>query len=145
LETQVNFEEPLTSQQIIQLVKEENAMLDCDKHAVETAEKKNELEAYIYDSKNKLNDVYSGYIDAEMKQFILNELDKTNQWLYGEGARASKGEYANKLEELKTLIQPLNERYKKGKTVMEALDDFSAKVTQFENKILPEVKFPGLY
>ncbi|KAL1869981.1 hypothetical protein VTK73DRAFT_2875 [Phialemonium thermophilum] len=89
----------------------EAAMLMEDKLVADTEEKKNELEAYIYDLRNKLDDQYAEFANDEEKEKIRAKLDATEEWLYDEGDDASKGVYVAKMDEIRALAGPIVQRH----------------------------------
>jgi heat shock protein 4 len=58
-------------------VEKEAAMVMEDKHVADTEEKKNELETYIYELRNKLDDQYSEFASEEEKEKIRAKVDAT--------------------------------------------------------------------
>lgn len=59
------------------LLEKESTMFMEDKLVADTEEKKNELETYIYDLRNKLDDQYSEFASEEEKTKIKDKLEKT--------------------------------------------------------------------
>ncbi|CAI9766097.1 unnamed protein product [Fraxinus pennsylvanica] len=92
-------------------VEKEFEMALQDRVMEETKDKKNAVEAYVYDMRNKLNDKYHQFIvDSEREQFI-SKLQEVEDWLYEDGEDETKGVYVAKLEELKKQGDPVEERY----------------------------------
>ncbi|KAB5572348.1 heat shock protein 70 family, partial [Coniochaeta sp. 2T2.1] len=89
----------------------EAAMVMEDKLVADTEEKKNELETYIYELRNKLDEQYSPFASDEEKDKIRAKLETTEEWLYDEGDDASKGVYVAKIEELRAMAGPIVQRY----------------------------------
>jgi len=56
---------------ISQFYEEEASMAHQDKIITETYDKKNELESYIYDMRNKLQTIYTGYVKPAVAQTFL--------------------------------------------------------------------------
>ncbi|KAL2554971.1 Heat shock 70 kDa protein 15 [Forsythia ovata] len=93
-------------------VEKEFEMALQDRVMEETKDKKNAVEAYVYDMRNKLNDKYHEFVmDSEREQFIA-KLQEVEDWLYEDGEDETKGVYVAKLEELKKQGDPVEERYK---------------------------------
>ena len=59
------------------LAESESAMVMEDKLVADTEEKKNELEAYIYDLRAKLDEQYSEFASDEEKSTIKSKLEAT--------------------------------------------------------------------
>ncbi|KAK0718197.1 heat shock protein 70 family [Lasiosphaeria miniovina] len=89
----------------------EASMVMEDKLVADTEEKKNELETYIYDLRNKLDDQYSEFASDEEKTKIGAKLDATEEWLYDEGDDATKAVYIAKMDEIKALAGPVVQRH----------------------------------
>ncbi|KAL7895386.1 heat shock protein 70 [Trichoderma sp. SZMC 28014] len=93
------------------LTEKESAMVMEDKLVADTEEKKNELEAFIYDLRAKLDEQYAEHGSEEEKSEIRAKLESTEDWLYDEGDDASKGVYVSKIEEIRALALPVTNRY----------------------------------
>jgi heat shock protein 4 len=63
-----------TIQQALEL---ENMMIAEDKLVTDTEDKKNELEAYIYELRGKIDELYAEYASEEEKEKIREKLEKT--------------------------------------------------------------------
>lgn len=59
------------------LTEKEAAMLMEDKLVADTEEKKNELETYIYDMRNKLDDQYADFASEEEKEKLRTKLTES--------------------------------------------------------------------
>ncbi|PTB42771.1 hypothetical protein M441DRAFT_24918 [Trichoderma asperellum CBS 433.97] len=93
------------------LTEKESSMVMEDKLVADTEEKKNELEAFIYDLRAKLDEQYAEHGSEEEKTEIRAKLESTEDWLYDEGDDASKGVYVSKIEEIRALALPVINRY----------------------------------
>ncbi|KIV83892.1 hypothetical protein PV11_05880 [Exophiala sideris] len=89
----------------------ENAMYMEDKLVTDTEDKKNELEAYIYELRGKIDDVYSEFANEQEKEKIRDKLEKTEDWLYEDGEDASKAQYVAKMDEIRFVAGPVIQRY----------------------------------
>ncbi|KAK3324229.1 heat shock protein 70 family [Cercophora scortea] len=89
----------------------EAAMAIEDKLVADTEEKKNELETYIYDLRNKLDDQYADLASEDEKSKIRSKLDASEDWLYDEGDDATKAVYIAKMDEIKALAGPIVQRH----------------------------------
>uniref|UniRef100_A0A0C9S4G3 TSA: Wollemia nobilis Ref_Wollemi_Transcript_13942_3262 transcribed RNA sequence n=1 Tax=Wollemia nobilis TaxID=56998 RepID=A0A0C9S4G3_9CONI len=83
-----------------------------DRIMEETKEKKNAVEAYVYDMRNKLYEKYDKYVIEQEREDLTTRLQIVEDWLYDEGEDETKGVYIAKLEELKKFGDPIEERYK---------------------------------
>ncbi|KAL7933814.1 heat shock protein 70 [Trichoderma chlorosporum] len=93
------------------LTEKESAMVMEDKLVADTEEKKNELEAYIYDLRAKLDEQYADLSSEDEKSAIRAKLESTEDWLYDEGDDATKGVYVSKMEEIRALAGPVIQRH----------------------------------
>ncbi|KAK7415628.1 adenyl-nucleotide exchange factor sse1 [Neonectria punicea] len=93
------------------LIEKESAMVMEDKLVADTEEKKNELEAYIYDLRAKLDEQYSEFASDEEKTSIKAKLEVTEDWLYDEGDDTTKGVYVAKIDEIRAMAGPIVQRH----------------------------------
>ena len=117
------------SAELEKAVEKEYEMALQDRVMEETKEKKNSVEAYVYDMRNKvcwiacfgevllicsgvqylmfsllvfqLYEKYSDYVTSEDKETLTAKLQEVEDWLYEDGEDETKGVYVAKLEELK--------------------------------------------
>ncbi|KAF7713130.1 Heat shock protein 70 [Penicillium ucsense] len=90
----------------------ENSMYMEDKLVAETDEKKNELEATIYELRDKIEGVYSEFANEEEKDKLRSKLMDVEDWLYDEGDDTTKSVYVSKMEEISFISGPIIQRYK---------------------------------
>lgn len=83
-----------------------------DRVMEETKERKNAVEAYVYETRNKLADQLSSYATDAEKEQLGKILQETEDWLYEDGENETKGVYIAKLEELKKMGDPVELRKK---------------------------------
>ncbi|KAI1073464.1 heat shock protein Hsp88 [Whalleya microplaca] len=93
------------------LIEKEASMLMEDKLVADTEEKKNELETYIYDMRNKLDDQYADFASEEEKDKLRAKLTDSEDWLYEDGEDATKAVYIAKMEEIRAIAGPIVQRY----------------------------------
>lgn len=84
-----------------------------DKLVMETEERKNALEEYVYDMRGKLEDRYAAYATKDEKEPLLKGLAEAEDWLYTEeGEDAQKSAYVAKLDALRKVGDQISLRYK---------------------------------
>ncbi|KAL2332389.1 hypothetical protein Fmac_019970 [Flemingia macrophylla] len=93
-------------------VEKEYEMALQDRVMEETKDKKNAVEAYVYDMRNKLNDKYQEFVTDSDREALIAKLQEVEDWLYEDGEDETKGVYTTKLEELQKQGGPIEERYK---------------------------------
>lgn len=90
---------------------QESAMIMEDKLVADTEEKKNELETYIYEMRNKIDDQYSEFANEDEKTKLKAKLEASEEWLYDEGEDATKAVYIAKMDEIRAVAGPIVQRY----------------------------------
>lgn len=114
----------LAAKDLQKSVEKEFEMALQDRVMEETKDKKNALESYVYDMRNKLYGKYCEFVmDSDREQFI-SRLQGVEDWLYEDGEDETKGVYISKLEELKKQGDPIEERYKEHSMRGPAADQF---------------------
>ena len=89
----------------------EGDMHASDRLVIDTAERRNALEEYVYETRSKLEMAWSDFILDDDRTKFMKKLSETEDWLYGEGEEATKSVYAEKLVELKKIGDPVAFRY----------------------------------
>ncbi|CED83194.1 heat shock protein [Phaffia rhodozyma] len=120
----------------------EGQMGASDKLVIETEERKNALEEYVYDMRGKLEDRYAAYVQAEEKEKLLSMLQDAEDWLYTEeGEDATKSAYVAKLDTVKAVGNPVALRYtesearpKAASALREVTNDFLQKAQSGDEK-----------
>ncbi|KAG8168272.1 hypothetical protein KVR01_003961 [Diaporthe batatas] len=93
------------------LTEKENAMVMEDKLVADTEEKKNELETFIYELRNKLDEQYADLASDEEKEKIKAKLEASEDWLYEDGEDTTKAVYIAKIDEIRSLAGPVIQRH----------------------------------
>ena len=120
----------------------EGEMHSSDKLVMETEERKNALEEYVYDMRGKLDDRYASYVQAEEKEKLLAGLAEAEDWLYTEeGEDAQKSAYVAKLDKLLEIGGPIAARHKESESrpkaaaaLREVTNDFMSKAQSGDEK-----------
>jgi len=106
---------------------QEASMIMEDKLVADTEEKKNELETYIYEMRNKIDDQYSEFASDDEKTKLKTKLEKIEDWLYDEGEDATKAVYVAKMDEIRAVAGPIVQRYfdkvEEERAAAQALED----------------------
>ncbi|KAJ1558338.1 adenyl-nucleotide exchange factor sse1 [Nowakowskiella sp. JEL0078] len=90
----------------------EGDMTSSDRLIIDTAEKRNALEEYVYYARDKLDMAWSEFITDADRSVFQKELSTMEDWLYSEeGEDATKSLYAEKLAFLKKSGDPVAQRY----------------------------------
>lgn len=109
-----------------------------DRVMEETKDKKNSVEAYVYEMRNKLHDSLQSYVTEEEKEQLSAKLQETEDWLYEDGENETKGVYVAKLDELKQMGDPLENRHKEEATRGKAVTDLAYCINSFREAALSQ-------
>ncbi|THW23920.1 heat shock protein 70 [Aureobasidium pullulans] len=101
----------LDVQAIANLSEKEHSMIMEDKLVADTEDKKNELEAYIYEMRAKIDEEYADFSSEEEKTKLKEKLETSEDWLYDEGDDATKAVYQSKIDEIRAIGGPIAQRY----------------------------------
>lgn len=93
------------------LAEQEASMYMEDKLVADTEEKKNELETYLYEMREKMYDQYAEFASEEEKEKVKAKVDATEDWLYDEGEDTTKAVYIAKIDEIRAITGPIVQRY----------------------------------
>ncbi|KAM0912756.1 hypothetical protein ACQ4PT_012577 [Festuca glaucescens] len=102
----------MAADELDKAVEKEYEMALQDRVMEETKDKKNSVEAYVYDMRNKLNEKYNEFVKSEDIEGLMTTLQEVEDWLYEDGEDETKGVYVAKLEELQKVGGPIEMRYK---------------------------------
>ncbi|WVR06056.1 hypothetical protein IAU60_003084 [Kwoniella sp. DSM 27419] len=98
-----------------EMTEKEGKMHAEDKLVMETEDRKNALEEYVYDMRGKLEDRYAAYVQQQEKDELLTGLGEAEDWLYTEeGEDATKSAYVQRLDALKAKGDPIVLRWKES-------------------------------
>ncbi|KAK2613446.1 hypothetical protein N8I77_000361 [Diaporthe amygdali] len=93
------------------LTEKEYSMVMEDKLVADTEEKKNELETFIYELRNKLDEQYAEHASEEEKEKIKAKLEASEDWLYEDGEDTTKAVYVAKIDEIRAMAGPIVQRH----------------------------------
>ncbi|KAI5307091.1 hypothetical protein KEM56_004693 [Ascosphaera pollenicola] len=93
------------------LAERENAMFMEDKLVADTEDKKNELEGFLYELRDKVDTLYAEFGSEEEKAAIKAKIDESEDWLYEDGDDTTKAAYTAKQEEILAVAAPVISRY----------------------------------
>mmetsp|Transcript_104148 Transcript_104148/g.301289 ORF Transcript_104148/g.301289 Transcript_104148/m.301289 type:complete len:870 (-) Transcript_104148:205-2814(-) len=116
------------------LMDAESAMQAEMREIIETDEKKNDLESYILNMRDKISSggVYGEYISDADRDAFSSELTKAEDWLY-DNPDATKLTYIEKLDELKTLGDPVVFRSREAEMRDEWIQAFRGTVANYRS------------
>jgi len=117
-------------------------MYAADKLVMDTEDRKNALEEYVYDTRGKLDERYAPYVQPAEKEKLLAALQEAEDWLYSEeGEDTTKSAYVARLDALKALGDPITFRYRESEDrqkaisqLRETLNSYMAQATSADEK-----------
>ncbi|KAM3138385.1 hypothetical protein pb186bvf_009471 [Paramecium bursaria] len=121
-----------TKAQINQMFEIEANMVNQDKLIAETQFRKNQLESYIYKQKELLQGKYRDFIKQADLQAALQLLEADYEWLYSDGAKASKKNYIDRYEKLVSICGPVATLHDEFTNIPEAISNLQVTAGQFE-------------
>ncbi|XP_020080084.1 heat shock 70 kDa protein 16-like [Ananas comosus] len=106
------FNGGMTKAELQEAQEQEQQLAYQDRLMEQTKERKNALESYVYEIRNKLFERYRSFASDSERESISTNLQQTEEWLYEDGDDEIEKVYSSKLEELKKLVDPIENRYK---------------------------------
>ncbi|XP_075958747.1 heat shock 70 kDa protein 4a [Anarhichas minor] len=120
-------------------VENEGKMIMQDKLEKERNDAKNNVEEYVYDMRDKLHGVLEKFVNEADRDTFSLRLEETENWLYEDGEDQQKQVYIDKLAELKTMGQPICERYMEAEERPKAFEELG-RLIQMYMKIVEAYK-----
>uniref|UniRef100_A0A8C2PND6 Heat shock protein 4b n=1 Tax=Cyprinus carpio TaxID=7962 RepID=A0A8C2PND6_CYPCA len=124
-------------------VESEGKMIMQDKLEKERNDAKNYVEEYVYEMRDKLHGIFEKFVNESDRDALSLKLEDTEVWLYEDGEDQPKQVYIDKLVELKTLGQPIQDRYTEFEERPKAFDELGRQLQQYM-KILQEELYDHL-
>ncbi|KAJ6925520.1 hypothetical protein NC651_010031 [Populus alba x Populus x berolinensis] len=95
-------------------------------------DKKNALESYVYEMRDKIFSKYQSFATESERDEISINLQKTEEWLYeDEPDDESENIYNQKLEDLRKLVDPIEIRYKEDEARGKARKDLLSCIADY--------------
>ncbi|KAG1889926.1 heat shock protein 70 family [Suillus subluteus] len=121
----------------------EAGMHTADKLVMDTEDRKNALEEYVYDMRAKLDERYSSFAQAAEKEKLNGMFQEAEDWLYSdEGEDATKSAYVAKLDALKAVGDAIVARYREAEERPKAMAQLRATLNDYISQATsPDEKF----
>ncbi|KAG8490263.1 hypothetical protein CXB51_015489 [Gossypium anomalum] len=115
---------PLSKESLAESKRRLEALDKKDAERRTTAELKNNLEEYIYATKEKLetSEDFEKVSSNDERQSVIKKLDEVQEWLYTDGEDASASEFQDRLNSLKATADPIFFRFKELTARPEAVE-----------------------
>ena len=118
----------LDKQQIKDAKELEAAMANEDRLITETADKRNELESYIYSMRDKVDGELKNFGSEDEKSNLKALLMESEDWLYGDGFDSVKSMYVRKLDDLRAIGDKIEFRFAESLGRSEAVEGLKKQV-----------------
>eukprot|EP00455_Lapot_gusevi_P024646 TRINITY_DN256_c0_g1_i3.p1 TRINITY_DN256_c0_g1~~TRINITY_DN256_c0_g1_i3.p1 ORF type:complete len:279 (+),score=118.05 TRINITY_DN256_c0_g1_i3:33-839(+) len=142
LQVDVSLMAGLTAQEIQRFNEVEVEMSNQDRVVAETAEKRNELESYVYETRNSIQNELKDYIRSDIADQFVNTLNETEDWLLtDEGSSCQKSEYVRRLKELKAIGDAAVRRKFEHENRERAVGQLKATVTRYQTSVGSDPKY----
>lgn len=112
-------------------VESEGKMIMQDKLEKERNDAKNYVEEYVYEMRDKLHGTFEKFVNESDRDALSLKLEDTEVWLYEDGEDQPKQVYIDKLVELKSLGQPIQERYTEFEERPKAFNELGRQLQQY--------------
>ncbi|KAF5472802.1 hypothetical protein F2P56_009487 [Juglans regia] len=123
--------------ELLEAQKKELQLLQQDLKMEHTKDKKNALESYVYEMRDKILYKYLGFYTELERERISSNLEQIEEWLYEDGADESVDVYTEKLEYLAKLLDPIENRYKEEEARAQASKGLLDCITEYRMLVLP--------
>lgn len=89
-----------------------NYFIAADRQEKERADARNALEEYVYELRGKLSseDELAPFVVEHDRETLVRQLDDMENWLYEEGEDCNRQIYQDRLNELKSKGEPIQQR-----------------------------------
>lgn len=125
----------MTRGEVSEAQEKELQLAEQDRIMEETKNKKNALESYVYEMRNKLFNTYRSFASDREREGISRSLQQTEEWLYDEGDDETESAYTSKMEDLKKLVDPVENRYKDEDARAQATDDLLKSIVDYRTAV----------
>ncbi|KAK2441302.1 heat shock protein 70 (Hsp 70) family protein [Trifolium repens] len=133
----------MTTAEISEAHDKEVQLAQQDRAVELTKEKKNTLESYVYETRSKLFNTYRSFASDLERNDISRSLQETEDWLYEDGDDETEHAYTSKLEDLKKLVDPIENRYKDDEERAQAIKELSTLISEihkYSDSLPPQYK-----
>ncbi|KAL4435761.1 hypothetical protein ABPG74_015729 [Tetrahymena malaccensis] len=122
-----------TKESLESLTNVQSAHLQSDNLIINTLNKKNELESFIYKWRSLISSSHQPYATPELSNQLNENLNQAESWLYDQGADSTLQEYSNRLEALQSLTVAIDRRFNQYTHLPEAINNLKNAIMTAEN------------
>ncbi|KAF2619486.1 hypothetical protein F2Q68_00040658 [Brassica cretica] len=131
-----NVSGALTKDELLEAKHREYSLVEQDLKMESTKDKKNALESFVYEMRDKMLNTYRNTATELERECIARNLQETEEWLYEDGDDESENAYIEKLNDIKKLIDPIENRFKDGEERVQASKDLQKAIA--DNRMAAE-------
>ncbi|CAF2082628.1 hypothetical protein YC2023_069848 [Brassica napus] len=131
-----NVSGALTKDELLEAKQREYSLVQQDLKMESTKDKKNALESFVYEMRDKMLNTYRSTATESERECIARNLQETEEWLYEDGDDESENAYIEKLNDIKKLIDPIENRFKDGEERVQASKDLAKTIA--DNRMAAE-------
>ncbi|RTG84889.1 heat shock 70kDa protein 4 [Schistosoma bovis] len=117
-------------------------LIQQDKLERERVNSKNAVEEYVYEMRSKLQGPLNPFASPAESESLLQLLDMTEEWLYGDGESLKRHVYVEKLAELRSKGDPIVHRANEHLNRPLAVDNFNRSLVAMESVCHPIINTP---
>uniref|UniRef100_A0A8D0ANP5 Heat shock protein 4a n=1 Tax=Sander lucioperca TaxID=283035 RepID=A0A8D0ANP5_SANLU len=126
-----NLHWQLSNDTLNMFVENEGKMIMQDKLEKERNDAKNNVEEYVYEMRDKLHGILEKFVNEADRDTFSLKLEDTENWLYEDGEDQQKQVYIDKLAELKSMGQPICERYMEAEERPKAFEELGRQIQMY--------------
>ncbi|GAB2240134.1 hypothetical protein Droror1_Dr00020652 [Drosera rotundifolia] len=113
----------MTRAEVSEAQEREFELAQQDDKVEQAKDKKNALESFVYETRSKILGTLRSFASDLEKEDISHNLQQTEEWLYEDGDDETEDVYREKLQDLKQLLDPIENRYKDEEARAQAIRD----------------------
>ncbi|XP_021595245.1 heat shock 70 kDa protein 16 isoform X2 [Manihot esculenta] len=125
----------MTEAELSEAKEKEFQLAQRDKLVEQAKNQKNALESFVYETRNKLFNTYRSFASDPEKEGISRSLQETEEWLYEDGDDETENTYTSKMQDLRKLVDPIENRYKDAEARAQAKRDLLNSIVDYRKSV----------
>jgi len=138
VDLQVESKTSSLSLQLLQdMTESELKFQSVDREEKDRIDSKNTLEEFVLSIRTRVNDSedLEPYVETSVREEIVQLANNTENWLYDEGEDCKKNEYVQKLELVKAMATPAQNRKRDHEGTPRAAEQFAASLNRYKKAL----------
>ncbi|OON22102.1 DnaK family protein [Opisthorchis viverrini] len=127
-----------STKQLNEFCETEGKLSEQDELEHRRAHAKNAVEEYVYEMRSKLQEILKPFATHRECEDLSKALEDTEDWLYGDGEDLHRQAYVDRLNQMKTLGDPIEMRELEQRTRTDAVQSFQQSIVHIR-KVLDSV------